>query len=59
MVGVRGEGKKLDYAPSEVAARYGAAAPEETDSPRKAYREWPREHTPVRTTWPLSSGSAR
>jgi len=53
MVGARGEGKKLHYPPSEVAARHGASAPEETDSPREAYREWPREYTPVRATWPL------
>lgn len=53
MVGARGEGKKLHYPPSEVAARYGASVGEETDSPREAYREWPREHTPVRSSWPV------
>jgi uncharacterized cupin superfamily protein len=53
MVGARGEGKKLHYPPSEAAARYGAAAPEETDSPRVAYSDWPRRFTQVRPTWPL------
>jgi uncharacterized cupin superfamily protein len=53
MVGARGAGKRLHYPPSELAARHGAAAPKETDSPREAYREWPREFTRVRATWPL------
>jgi uncharacterized cupin superfamily protein len=53
MVGARGEGKALHYPVSEVAGRYGASAPEETDIPREAYREWGREFTPVRATWPL------
>ncbi len=53
MVGARGEGKKLHYPVSEVAARHGASAPEETDTPREAYRDWSREYTPVRATWPL------
>ena len=52
MVGARGHGKKLHYPTSDVAARHGASAPEETDSPREAYREWPGEFTPVRATWP-------
>jgi len=53
MAGVRGEGKKLHYPVSEVAARYGASAPEETDTPRVAYSDWNVEFTPVRATWPL------
>jgi uncharacterized cupin superfamily protein len=53
MVGARGEGKQLHYPLSELAARYGAAAPEETDTPREAYREWPGEFVPVRASWPL------
>jgi uncharacterized cupin superfamily protein len=53
MVGGRGEGKKLHYPRSELAARHGASAPEETDASREAYREWSREHEPVRATWPL------
>jgi uncharacterized cupin superfamily protein len=53
MVGARGEGKTLHYPRSEVAARYGASAPEETDTPREAYREWERDFTPVRAEWPV------
>lgn len=53
MVGARGEGKRVDYLVSEVAARYGASSPEDTDVPRDAYRGWPGEFTPVRGTWPL------
>ena len=53
MVGARGEGQTLRYPRSEVAARYGAESPVETDVPREAYRDWPREFTPVEGTWPL------
>jgi uncharacterized cupin superfamily protein len=53
MVGVRGEGKKLHYPVSEVAARHGASSPVDTDTGREAYRDWSREYTPVRATWPL------
>jgi uncharacterized cupin superfamily protein len=53
MVGVRGEGKTLHYPESELAARYGASAPEETDSPQEAYRDWPRDYTLVQASWPL------
>lgn len=53
MAGARGPGKQLHYPPDETAARHGAAAPEETDTPREAYRDWPREFEPVRVTWPL------
>ena len=53
MVGVRSEGKKLHYPVSEVAARYGASSPVDTDTPIEAYRDWSREYTSVRATWPL------
>jgi len=52
MVGARGAGKTLNYPPSEVAARYGASASEETDSGREAYSDWPRNFEQVRATWP-------
>jgi uncharacterized cupin superfamily protein len=53
MVGVRGEGKRLHYAVSEVAAQHGASAPVDTDTPSEAFRDWSREYTPVPATWPL------
>ena len=53
MVGSRAEGKKLHYPVSEVAGRYGASTPEETDTPRVAYSDMSREYPPVRATWPL------
>ena len=54
MVGARGEDKTLHYPLSEIAATYGAAAAEETNSPRDAYRGWPEEDTPLREVWPPS-----
>ena len=53
MVGARGEERGLHYPRNDLAAKYGASAPEDTTSGQEAYREWPREHTPVRATWPL------
>ena len=53
MAGLRGESKELRYPVSEVAARYGASTPEETDTPRVAYSDWSGEYEPVRATWPL------
>jgi uncharacterized cupin superfamily protein len=53
MVGARGEGKTLHYPASEVAAKHGASATEETNNPREAYRDWSRQFEQVRATWPL------
>jgi uncharacterized cupin superfamily protein len=53
MVGARGASKQLHYPVSEVAARHGASAPEETDTSSVAYRDWSQEFIPVRATWPL------
>ena len=55
MIGARGEERTLHYPVDERAARYGASAPEETDTGSEAYREWPNEFTPVRGDWPLGS----
>jgi uncharacterized cupin superfamily protein len=52
MVGARGD-NKLHYPRSELARRYGVETPEETDLPREAYRDWPREFVPVRGSWPV------
>ena len=52
MVGARREGKTLHYPADDPAAKYGASAPEDTNDPREAYRDWPSEFTPVRGDWP-------
>jgi hypothetical protein len=53
MVGSRAEGRKVHYPVSEVARRYGASTPEETDASSVAYSDVSREYEPVRATWPL------
>ena len=53
MAGARREDNKLHYPVSEVAAKYDASAPADTDTPSVAYSDWKREYTPVRATWPL------
>src|SRR5688572_10480308 len=53
MVGIRAEDNTRHYPVSEAASRYGASAPEETDTPSVAYSDWSNEFTPVRATWPL------
>jgi uncharacterized cupin superfamily protein len=53
MAGLRGEGKKLHYPVNEVAARYDASTPEETDTPRVAYSDWEMQMKPFRAPWPL------
>ena len=55
MVGTRGD-KEIHYPVSEVAARYGASAPEPADSPPDAYAAagWKPEFTQVAMPWPRS-----
>jgi uncharacterized cupin superfamily protein len=53
MAGSRAQAKKLHYPVSEVAGRYGASTPEETDAPPVAYSDWSDTFEPVRATWPL------
>jgi len=52
MTGARSPGKALHYPTHPVAARHGAAAPRETDSPREAYADRPGDLTPERAPWP-------
>ena len=42
MVGARTEDEQLLYPVSELAARYGASAAEETSDPRQAYAPFER-----------------
>jgi uncharacterized cupin superfamily protein len=53
MVGRREPGKTIQYAPNEVAEKYGASAKEETDQPRVAYADWASTDTPTRGPWPF------
>jgi uncharacterized cupin superfamily protein len=53
MAGLRGPGKELHYPVSEVAARYGASTPEETDAPKVAYSDWEDDYKPTQAAWPL------
>jgi uncharacterized cupin superfamily protein len=54
MLGARPEEETLLYPVSEVAARYGASAAEETPNPEEAYADWPGEYEPVRLPWPVT-----
>src|SRR5688572_20021274 len=40
MVGARSDEEQLHYPVSELAARYGASAEEETSDPEQAYAQW-------------------
>jgi uncharacterized cupin superfamily protein len=52
MIGLRPDPESLHYPVSQVAAKYGASAAEETDDPYKAYAGWPGEYQPLRLPWP-------
>jgi uncharacterized cupin superfamily protein len=53
MAGSRAEGNEVYYPRNELAARYGASTPEDTNDSRVAYREWTREYPRARANWPL------
>jgi uncharacterized cupin superfamily protein len=55
MLGARPEVETLNYPASEIAARYGASAAQETDKPDEAYADWPGEFQPARVHWPPGS----
>jgi uncharacterized cupin superfamily protein len=55
MLGARPEVETLRYPVSEVAAKHGASAAEETGEPDEAYADWPGEYVPVRLSWPPDS----
>ena len=52
MAGARNVEDVVEYPASELAAKYGAAAPRPTDSPAEAYSDWPTEFTPSKLDWP-------
>jgi uncharacterized cupin superfamily protein len=45
----------LHYPVSEVAAKHGASAAQDTDKPDEAYADWPGDFTPARVSWPPTS----
>jgi uncharacterized cupin superfamily protein len=51
MVGARSEDEKLHYPVSELAARYGASAEQETDSPDEAYARFARPRQGRPASW--------
>jgi uncharacterized cupin superfamily protein len=55
MIGARPEVETLRYPKSEVAAKHGASASEDTDDADEAYADWPGEYLPVRLAWPLDA----
>ncbi len=55
MIGARPD-DPIHYPVSDVAARYGASAANETAVPDEAYADWPGDYTPIRLPWPLDSG---
>ena len=52
MIGARRPDEEFRYPVSEVAARYGASAGNETSQPDEAYADWPGEFVPTRVPWP-------
>jgi uncharacterized cupin superfamily protein len=52
MIGARFPNNVLHYPVNEVAARYGASTPVDTNSPREAYADLPDSVTPERAPWP-------
>ena len=54
MIGARPD-DPIRFPVSEVAAKFGASAVQETGDPDEAYVDWPGEYQPVRLPWPVES----
>jgi uncharacterized cupin superfamily protein len=52
MVGARFPGNELHYPVNELAARYGASTPQDTNKPKEAYADLERKRTRERAPWP-------
>ena len=52
MIGVRSPDATIHYEVSELASRYDASPPHDTDKPREAYADHDRELRPERAPWP-------
>ena len=53
MMGARSQDAELFYPKSELAAKYGASAAEDTPDPKVSYAHVPR-HQPCSSPWPLA-----
>jgi uncharacterized cupin superfamily protein len=53
MVGTRSPDQEILYPADETAARHGVSVPQDTTSPREAYKDRPPIR-PARSPWPLS-----
>jgi hypothetical protein len=53
MVGARLADEQLEYPASDLAAKYGAEAPEPTSDGTLAYSDWSSEFTPGKLGWPV------
>jgi len=53
MMGARSKDEALHYPVSELAAKFGASAANETDKPSEAYADWPGDFVPARVPWPV------
>jgi hypothetical protein len=57
MVGSRkGDDERVNYPVDEIAAKYGASVPRETNSPQEAYADWSNEFTDGKLDWPPPIG---
>jgi uncharacterized cupin superfamily protein len=52
MFGARLPEEKLFYPKDERAAKHDASAPEDTNDPSEAYRDWPDGYTLLKADWP-------
>ena len=53
MAGARWEGNKIHYPRDELAARYDASSPEDTNDSKVAYSGWERTFERVPSVWPV------
>jgi uncharacterized cupin superfamily protein len=52
MIGVRSPDATIHYEVNEIASRYDASPPHDTDKPREAYADQEREYRPEKAPWP-------
>jgi uncharacterized cupin superfamily protein len=52
MIGVRSPDATIQYSVDEIATKYDASPPHDTDKPSEAYADQDREYRPVKAPWP-------